>query len=250
MDKPARGNALCPGMMVDLAAALRDAAKSEQLRVVVLSGAGNRAFCTGYDLQELRSAAPDSGSHPPEDWATNFPELTELLRAIEGCPVPLVASLGGHAIGGGALLATFCDFRIARAGVRFAVPASRLGVLYPLEGIRRLVALVGSARASSILLRAAPVETTEGRNCGLYEEVVAAEDLDLAVDKLASDLAARAPLAVCGMRGILRGLAIGQEGEELAELHHQWTARCLSSADLSEGLSAAIARREPRFEGR
>lgn len=249
MDKPARGNALCPGMMVDLAAALRDAAQSEQLRVVILSGAGERAFCTGYDLQELRSAAPDSGS-PPEDWATNFPELTELLRAIEDCPVPMIASLGGHAIGGGALLATFCDFRIARAGVRFAVPASRLGVIYPLEGIRRLVALVGSARASSILLRAAPVDTTEGRTCGLYEEVVAAENLDVAVDQLASDLAARAPLAVRGMRQVLRGLAIGQSRAELTELHDQWTARCLSSADLSEGLSAAIARREPRFEGR
>jgi enoyl-CoA hydratase/carnithine racemase len=236
-------------MMVDLAAALRDSAQSDQLRVVILSGSGERAFCTGYDLQELRSAAPDSDA-PPDDWATNFPELTELLRAIEDCPVPMIASLGGHAIGGGALLATFCDFRVARAGVRFAVPASRLGVIYPLEGIRRLVALVGSARASSILLRAAPVDTTEGRSCGLYEEVVAAEDLDLSVDKLASDLAARAPLAVRGMRGILRGLATGLPGEDLVELHHQWTVRCLSSADLSEGLSAAIARREPHFEGR
>jgi enoyl-CoA hydratase len=237
-------------MMTDLAVAFRDAAKNERLRVVILSGAGKRAFCTGYDLQELRSAAPDSGAAPPEDWATNFPELTELLRAIEDCPVPLIASLGGHAIGGGALLASFCDFRIARAGVRFAVPASRLGVLYPLEGIRRMVALVGSARAGSILLRAAPIDTTEGRNCGLYEEVVAADDLDAAVDKLAADLAARAPLAVRGMRAILRGLAKGQSGADLTDLHQLWTARCLSSEDLSEGLSAAIGRREPRFEGR
>lgn len=236
--------------MADLGVALRNAAKDERLRVVVLSGAGKRAFCTGYDLEELRSAAPDSGSSPPEDWAANFPELTELLRAIEDCPVPLIASLGGHAIGGGALLASFCDFRIARTSVRFQVPASRLGVLYPLEGIRRLVALVGSGRAASILLRAAPIDTTEGRHCGLYEEVVAAEDLDLTVDKLASDLAGRAPLAVRGMRRILRGLAMGQSAAELAELHQLWTTRCLSSADLSEGLSAAIARREPRFEGR
>jgi enoyl-CoA hydratase/carnithine racemase len=236
-------------MMVDLAAALREAAETPAVRVVILSGAGERAFCTGYDLTELRSVAPKPGSEPSEDWASSFPELTELLRAIEAFPMPLIASLGGHAIGGGALLASFCDFRIARMGVRFEIPASRLGVLYPLEGIRRLVALLGSPRAASVLLRAASIDSAQGLACGLYEEVVPTVELDEAVNGLADDLALRAPLAVAGMRATLRGLALGRSDAELSRLHGSWTARCLSSDDLAEGLSAALGRREPRFEG-
>jgi enoyl-CoA hydratase/carnithine racemase len=237
-------------MMVELAVALRAAAETPAVRVVILSGAGERAFCTGYDLTELRSAAPKPGSDPPEDWASSFPELTELLRAIEAFPMPLIASLGGHAIGGGALLASFCDFRIARQGVRFEVPASRLGVIYPLEGIRRLVALVGSPRAASILLRAASIDTAQGLACGLYEAVVATAELDEAVNGLADELASRAPLAVAGMRATLRGLALGRPDTELSRLHHGWTARCMSSDDLAEGLRAALGRTEPSFEGR
>ena len=150
MDKPARGNSLCPSMMLDLAAALRRGASTDGIRVATLQGAGDRAFCTGYDLTELGARAADPSDSAPEDWSTSFPELTEMLRAIEEFPAPLIAVLNGHAIGGGALLATFCDFRVARRGLRFQIPASRLGVLYPLEGIQRLIAVVGSARATSV----------------------------------------------------------------------------------------------------
>jgi enoyl-CoA hydratase/carnithine racemase len=236
-------------MMADLASALRDAAALGTVRVAILRGAGDRAFCTGYDLAELRAVKPAGGDEPPSDWASNFPELTEMLRAVDDFPVPLIAAMGGHAIGGGALLASYCDFRIARRGVRFQIPASRLGVLYPLEGIRRLIAVVGSARASSVLLRASPIDTEQGLACGLYESVVGAEDLDSAVDELARELAALAPLALRGLRSLVRAIASGSPEDELGRLHHEWTSRCLTSQDLAEGLAAAIERREPRFEG-
>ena len=216
------------------------------VRVALLQGAGDRAFCTGYDLAELHSM---SGGEAPEDWASSFPELTGMLRAIEAFQAPVIGVLGGHAIGGGALLASFCDLRIAREGVRFQIPASRLGVLYPLEGIRRLVAVVGQARASSMLLRARSVSTDEGLAAGLYESVESAEDLPRAAEELAREIASRAPLAIAGLKTLLRGIAMDQPNDEARSLLHLWTSRCLSSSDLAEGLSAALARREPEFTG-
>ena len=250
MDKPARGNALCPSMMLELAATLRRAASESGVRVAILRGAGSKAFCTGYDLAELRMAAPDSSESTPTDWSSQFPELTEMLAAMEEFPFPLIAALNGHAIGGGALLASFCDMRVACSGVRFQIPASRLGVLYPLEGIRRLIAVVGAARATTTLLCASNIDPQAGLAWGLYESVVDAAVLDTAADELAMEVASKAPLAVAGLRSILRGLALGLPEAELRALHHEWTSRCLGSRDLAEGLSAALERRPPVFEGR
>jgi len=237
-------------MMLDLAAALRRGASTDGIRVATLQGAGDRAFCTGYDLTELGARAADPSDSAPEDWSTSFPELTEMLRAIEEFPAPLIAVLNGHAIGGGALLATFCDFRVARRGLRFQIPASRLGVLYPLEGIQRLIAVVGSARATSVLLRASDIDTDRGLEWGLYEAVVDADQLQERASELALELASRAPLAIAGLKAMLRRMALGDSEQELRRLHHEWTSRCLGSDDLKEGLTAALERRSPDFEGR
>lgn len=250
LDKPARGNALSPSMMLELASALREAAAGGRVRAAILRGEGERAFCTGYDLAELKALTPEPGSQAPEDWAERFPALTEMLRAVEEFPAPTIAAVNGHAIGGGALLVSFCDLRVARRGVRFQIPASKIGVLYPLEGIRRLVSLIGASRATSSLLRASTISDEEGLAWGLYDSVVEGEELDAAAEALAAELSSRAPLSVQALRAVVRGLVQGMDEEGLHRLHHQWTSRCLGSRDLAEGLGAALERREPRFEGR
>ena len=247
MDNPTRGNALTPGMMLDLASALRESS-DDSLRVAILRGSGDRIFCSGYDLSALQLVGAP-GDDPPEDWSQRFPELTELLRALEEFPVPLIAAVNGHAIGGGALLASFCDFRIARSGATFRIPATRLGVLYPLEGIRRLVALIGGARGSSCLLTASAISTSQGLDWGLYEDVVDGEALDDRVEELADLLCGRAPLSVRGLRAILRALAQDETESALRSLHHSWTSRCLGSEDLAEGITAVVDRRDPQFRG-
>ena len=247
IDNPDKGNALSPAMMVDLAAGLR-AAAADGVRVAVVRGAGERVFCSGYDLTELPTGArlgPDEDS-----WEGRFPELTDLVRAVESFPVPLIAQINGHAVGGGALLVSMCDLRLAREGVRFQIPASRLGVLYPLEGIRRTVALLGLGRATQVLLLADSVSTEQGLAWGLYQEVVSVEQLAARVDELSQQLTQRAPLSVQGLVAVTRALAAGEPAGKLLELQHRWATRCLGSEDLTEGVAALLQRRPPRFEGR
>lgn len=229
-------------MMLQFADGL-DHARAAGARVAVVAGAPGRAFCSGYDLSQL-PAGPGEGS-----WNERFPELTAMLAALERFPGVLIAEVGGHAIGGGALLAAGCDFRIAQTGASFRIPATRLGVMYPLEGIQRLVALVGLGRATDLLLTGRSVSADEALAWGLYREVVEPDPLPGRTRALAEELADRAPLAVSGLRAVLRAYGAGAT-DVVRALHSEWTGRCIESRDLAEGLAAALERREPRFEGR
>ena len=240
-----RGNALSTGMMLDLAAALGEAA-AVQVRVAIIRGGGGKAFCSGYDLSELPSG---HAGDAPDAWDDRFPELSAMLRAFETFPSPVIAQVNGHAIGGGALVTAACDFRLAQAGANFHIPATRLGVLYPLEGLRRLVALVGLAHTSEILILGDPIPAERGLAFGLYREIASAEELPGRVHALASVIERRAPLTVAGLRAILRAEALGHDDEAIRALHHGWTTRCLGSADLVEGLAAAAQRRSALFQG-
>jgi len=210
---------------------------------LVIRGAGDRAFCAGYDLASL---AQETAERPDRV----IPELMDVIGAFERFPFPIIAAMNGHAIGGGALLASLCDLRYARAGARFRIPTSRIGIVYPLAGIRRLVALVGIGRAMEILLVADDVSADQGLAWGLHQDVVPAEELDGRVHRVASALAERAPLSIQGNLHTVRALRSGVTDEHVQALHARWLSRCVASADLAEGLAAAAERRTPRFEGR
>ncbi len=242
LDNPSRGNALTPDDMLALGQRLDEV--SGDVRALVVRGAGDRVFCSGYDLSRLSAVQKNDGDR----WADRFPELISAIAAHRRFPWPMIACLNGHAIGGGALLASLCDLRVARPGVRFQIPASRIGVMYPLEGFRRLVRLVGMGRCAELLLGGGAVDTERGLAWGLYNEL--AEDPEERALALAEELAARAPLAVQGMKSLLLALEDGAGEGALQALHAQWTKRCVLSSDLAEGIAAVQQRRPPRFEGR
>ncbi len=229
-------------MMLAFADGLARAAEAG-VRVAIVAGGEGKAFCGGYDLTSLPPPDPEV-----DDWNSRFPELTAMLSAIERFPAPIVAAVNGAAIGGGALVAAAADLRVGQPGARFRVPAVRLGVMYPLPGIRRIVALVGLDRAARILLRGEDVSAETAAAWGLYSEV--ADDAVARAEAVAEELAQRAPLPVAGIRSILRADALGLSDEAVRGLHTEWTRRCLGSADLAEGLAAAFERRPPKFEGR
>lgn len=210
---------------------------------LIIRGAGERAFCAGYDFASL---AEQTSERPDRV----IPELMDVLAAFEQFPFPIIAALNGHAVGGGALLASLCDLRYAREGARFRIPTSRIGIVYPLAGIRRLVALVGLGRAMEVLLIADDVSSDQGVAWGLYQGVVPADELDSRVHRVARALADRAPLSIQGNTQTLRALRSGAGEETIASLHGHWLARCVASSDLAEGLAAAAERRPPRFQGR
>jgi enoyl-CoA hydratase/carnithine racemase len=268
LDRPERGNALTPRMMREMAQTLAGLAAEGGVRALILRGSGGRVFCSGYDLAELPGAAAGpasggagaaaaaggasaTGAATAGNWAERFPELTAMVRSLCDFPAPTLACVNGHAIGGGALLASLCDLRWAQEGARFQVPAVRLGVLYPLEGIRRMVALLGAARASRIFLLAEELSADEGARCGLWQELAPAEALEAKVRRAADALAAAAPLSVAGLRALLREVAEGaSDATKVEALHADWTARCMESEDLKEAVAAMREKRPPRFQGR
>jgi len=209
----------------------------------VIRGEGERAFCAGYDLDSL-AAETAQGPGPV------IPELIALIEVLAGFPVPTIAAINGHAIGGGALLASLCDLRYAVRGARFRIPTTRIGIIYPLAGLRRLVALVGLGNATEALLLADDIDAERALAWGLYQGISPTlPALDHRIAGISAALAGRAPLASRGALAVLR--AVGEQANAgLATLHACWLDRCVESEDLAEGLRAAQERRAPEFRGR
>lgn len=245
LDRPARGNALTPALLEALEAAFAGLEKAGA-RAAVLSGAGGRAFSTGYDLAALageieavRRAAP--GSLLAEDHP-----LERAIRAIDRSPVPIVAAVAGPALGAGCELACACDLRVAGPEASFGFPPARLGIVYSHTGIARLVALVGLAAAKEMCFLGAPVGAARAGEIGLANRVVGAAEVEAEALALARAIAANAPLSVAGTKAILNRCLAPRLGKaELAEIA-AIRERAFRSRDLDEGLLAA---REKRHRG-
>ena len=228
----ARANALDDGMLVALAELLRGP-EARAARVVLLAGAGDRAFCAGLDLAGRDAGALREGERL----------LGEAVRALREVPAPVVGVLTGHAFGGGLELAVACDWRVARRGARFGMTPARLGVVYAADGLRAFVDAVGLPRARELFATARPVDAEQALAIGLVNHLADPEDLWPLARELARDIAANAPIAVAGTTAILRR----PDDPGLAEA---WRERAFASDDLAEGIAAFQARRPPRFTGR
>jgi enoyl-CoA hydratase len=229
----------------EVAGALRDALEalsaSEDVRCVVIEGSG-RSFAAGADIHRIH--AQTTG----ENLAYNA-ELRAAIEAVASAPVPTIAAVNGHALGGGLELALACSLRVAALTAKLGLPEVRLGILPGAGGIHRLARLVSSGAANKMLLTGAPLAAEEALRIGLVDEVAPPERLERAVLDLARRIAANAPLAV---RAVVAALC--EDGElELQQASAQAEARLaslLDSDDRHEGMSAFIERRDPRFTGR
>lgn len=233
---PGRANALTHDMLRDLASLLEGPAPAG-VPAVVLTGAGTRHFCAGLDLAGIA----------PEHLVAHLRAGEDLLfaasEAVVACRRPVIAAIGGSAVGGGLELAMACDWRIAATEARLSMPAARLGVVYQPAGLRRAVALMGAARTRRLFLTGRPVRADEALALGLVDQVVPAADLDGAVARAVEDLAAMSPTAVEGTRAIIRALAAGDpDADEVARV---WRERAFGGADLAEGLRAFAEGRPP-----
>ncbi|MBX7082194.1 MAG: GatB/YqeY domain-containing protein [Nannocystaceae bacterium] len=168
---------------------------------VVLRGAGEEVFCSGFDLRALQSDA-DAARLPDE-------VLGEAVAAMRAADATFVAALGGHAIGAGVELACACDFRLARRGAWFEIPAARLGVVYRAEGLALLRSVFGDAGTRTLVLAGARLSVERAQGCGAVDEVVAPEALPHALQALLDALARGDAAALRGNRAMLRSLAGG-----------------------------------------
>lgn len=235
IDRPERHNAIEAEDVARFLDHLDAVDGNPEVRVLVLTGAGPATFSAGASLRQLESG---------ELTGDRFEALAERLA---GLCVPSVCALNGSAFGGGAELALCCDFRIGVHGSRVAVPAARLGLCYPVGGIRRYVESLGLGVATRLLVGAEELDAEQMLATGFVHRLVSPEELDAVTDALAAELAALAPLAVQAMKRILRDAAAGRLDARAAGRLVEATLR---SRDLQEGLRARREGRAPDFWGR
>jgi enoyl-CoA hydratase/carnithine racemase len=242
IDNVAKRNALDYALLAELERAC-DAAARDGVRCLVLRGAGDQAFSSGFDLGAMDGPGGDR------------PDLAveRAIEAVEAVPCPTVAFVNGAAFGAGCELAVTCDLRVASAGAQLGMPPAKLGVVYAAAGLRRFLALVGPGHAREMFFIGRSMDAERARAIGLIDRVVLPEHAEAEALRLADEIAGNAPLAVQGMKRILRLLEAAherglteEERAEVAELRR----RAFESADLKEGRAAWSERRKPRFQGR
>lgn len=242
VQRPEKLNALNRATLEALDAAFAQAAVDPAVRVVVLTGAGPKAFVAGADIAEMNGLTPVQGR--------DFSLLGQsLMRRIERMPKPVIGKINGFALGGGLELAMACHLRVAAETAKLGQPEITLGLIPGFGGSQRLLRLCGRAAALELCLLGTPVTAQRALQLGIINEAVAADALDARVQALAAQLAQAAPLA---LRGILDAIHVGGEcaiGEGL-EYESAQFGLMFATEDMREGTAAFLARRPPVFQNR
>jgi enoyl-CoA hydratase len=243
-NNPSKHNALSADMRHALPGLLQWLQGSDEVRVVVLTGAGERAFVSGADISEFGDQRTS-----PEARAAYDQTFADAGRAWLALEKPIVAMIRGYCIGGGLLTALNADIRIAADDAQFGVPAARLGLGYGYGGIETLVGLVGWANASEILFSARRYSAEEADHMGLVNRVVPVERLRDEVMDLARAMCANAPLTVAACKVGIQQTRRDPARRDLDKVAAMVEA-CFRSEDYKEGQAAFIEKRTPDFQGR
>jgi enoyl-CoA hydratase/carnithine racemase len=243
-NNPAKRNALSAPMRAALPGVLRELQQRADVRVVVLTGAGDKAFVSGADISEFGEQRTT-----PEARAEFDRGQADAARAWVELEKPIIAMIRGFCMGGGLLTALQADIRIAAADSQFGIPAARLGLGYGFGGVDQLVQLVGPSWASEILFSARRLSADEALQAGLVNRVVAVESLRDDVLALAASIRDNAPLTVAALKVAIAQARRPPDRRDVERVASMVEA-CFRSADYREGQAAFLEKRAPHFEGR
>jgi enoyl-CoA hydratase len=242
VNRPDKLNALNRETLNELTLAFAQAAQDDAVRVVVLTGAGEKAFVAGADIAEMNGYTPVQ--------AQAFSRAGQrLMSSIERLGKPVIARIQGFALGGGMELAMACHLRVASEKAKFGQPEINLGLIPGFGGTQRLLRLAGRGAALELCLTGAVINAQRAYELGLVTRLVAPEALDEAVNTLADQLAVAAPLAAAG---ILDAVLQGGESaiDQGLEFETQGFALAFSTEDMREGTTAFLEKRKAEFKGR
>ncbi len=241
VNRPDKLNALNAETLDALLAAFEAFEAAPEVRCVVLTGAGSKAFVAGADISQMNTLTPVQG----RDFSLRGQKL---MRRIEKMPKPVIGMINGFALGGGLELAMSCHLRIAADNAKVGQPEVNLGLIPGFGGTQRLLRLAGRAATLELCLAGAPIDAARARELGIVNRVVAAAELEAETMKLADQLAASAPLA---LRGVLDCVNVGGECgiEEGLEYETAQFGLMFSTDDMREGTAAFLERRKPSFSG-
>ncbi|MGH3096913.1 MAG: enoyl-CoA hydratase/isomerase family protein [Streptosporangiales bacterium] len=240
LNRPDKRNAINLGLYQELPGCLRQIDEDSDVKVLVLRGAGRKAFSAGADISEfesVRASATDARAYNEH--------VAVAERALASLRKPTIAMVHGYCIGGGCGLATACDMRFADEAARLGITPAKLGLVYSLESTKRLVDLVGPSAAKYILMSGRQVPAGRAHQIGLVDEVHATEQLEDATREFASELAGRAQYSVRAVKEMVARIAAGQvaDDEETTALRNN----SFDTADYAEGVRAFLERRPPHF---
>ncbi len=243
-NNPAKRNAMSLEMWEGFGTALAAMRDDPAVRVVILSGAGGKAFVSGADISQFETNRHNAAAS--EEYSRRSAAQRELLGNF---PKPVIASIQGFCIGGGMQVAMLADMRIATAGSQFGIPAAKLGIAYGYDGLRHLVSLVGPSMARMLMFTGKRIDAAEALRIGLADQVVPEAALAETTLELARTIAANAPLSVRASKVTIANILKDPADRNMTLIKHL-SNLCMDSEDFREGRQAFMEKRAPRFAGR
>ncbi|MGD0123891.1 MAG: enoyl-CoA hydratase-related protein [Terriglobia bacterium] len=242
VNRPEKLNALNRKTMDELEECFQEIESDDEVRAVILTGAGEKAFVGGADINELAVQTPVEG----KEMSVRGQKILDL---IEHLGKPVIAAINGYALGGGCELALACTLRIASENARLGQPEVKLGLIPGYAGTQRLTRLVGKGRALEMVLSGDPISAAEAYRIGLVNQVVPPHDLIATAEKLGQKITANAPLAVkFALEAVNHGLEMTEAEGQFLEAN--LFALCCTTADMKEGTRAFLEKRPARFTGK
>ena len=243
-NNPARRNAVSMAMWEALGDIVGNYATDDAIRVIVLKGAGDKAFVSGADISEFEEKRSS-----PETTKAYHDVSAKANGALRSVGKPTIAMIRGFCVGGGVSVALGCDLRMASDNSRFGVPAAKLGLGYEYDGVKRLIDVVGPSFAKEIFYTARQFSAQEALTMGLVNRMLPDAELEAYVRETAASIAANAPLTVGSIKTLV-GEAVKTESERDMALCERVVDRCFASEDYVEGRTAFMQKRKPLFKGR
>lgn len=240
LNRPESLNAISGAMAERIRDTFLDVSKNEEVWVVVLGAAGEKAFCVGADLKERAGFTLD-------DFHRNRDYMKAMFAAVRKTPQPVIAAVFGHALGGGFELALSCDLVMAATGTTFALPETRVGLLPAGGGTQLLTRKVGEARAKELIFRARRIDEQEAQRIGLVNDVVKRDDLTDWVMQTARHICKASPVAVREAKRSIDA-ALGVPMDQGIEIENDSWKVVIETEDRAEGIAAFNEKRDPQWK--
>ena len=247
LNRPEKKNSLSLAMVAKLGSTLEALAEDDDLRVVILRGAGDRAFCSGFDI----GALPTQSKVDADQRLKSLDQVESLLQRLVRFPCPIIAMLNGFAFGLGCEMAMSCDIRVGAADIRMGMPPAKLGLVYPWTGLQRFIERIGLQSTKEIFFTGRTYAGKRIKELGLVDYLVPGTELQEFTFGLAEEIAGNAPLALKGLKTVINLLTQSDRLDPTQSKQAQAIFRAtLMSEDMQEGQAAFLEKRKPHFKGK